>query len=148
MNSLIGDSSKKRMLAVGIDGSIAIVLSLIAAGMINSFGSAAVITALCSVYLAYFFVFEVLWSRTPGKYLFGLRVCQVDGSRCTLRSAMLRTLLRVIEVNPILFGALPAGIMLLVTKRKQRLGDLLAGTVVISNKILPETAVVADESRS
>jgi uncharacterized RDD family membrane protein YckC len=30
--------------------------------------------------------------------------------------------------------------MLLVTERKQRLGDLLAGTVVISNKILPETA--------
>jgi uncharacterized RDD family membrane protein YckC len=141
MNSLIGDSSKKRMLAVAIDGSLATVLSLIAAGMVNSFGGAAVITALCSAHLAYFFVFEALWSRTPGKYLFGLRVCQVDGSRCTLRSAMLRTLLRVIEVNPILLGALPAGIMLLVTKRKQRLGDLLAGTVVISNKILPETAV-------
>ncbi|HEY9434203.1 MAG TPA: RDD family protein [Blastocatellia bacterium] len=141
MNSLIGDSSKKRMLAVGIDSSLATVLSLIAAGMVNSFGATAVITALCSAHLAYFFVFEALWSRTPGKYLFGLHVCQVDGSRCTLRSAMLRTLLRVIEVNPILLGALPAGIMLLVTKRKQRLGDLLSGTVVISNKILPETAV-------
>jgi len=141
MNSLIGDSSKKRMLAVGIDSSLATVLSLIAAGMVNSFGATAVITALCSAHLAYFFVFEALWSRTPGKYLFGLRVCQVDGSRCTLRSAMLRTLLRVIEVNPILLGALPAGIVLLFTKRKQRLGDLLAGTVVISNKILPETAV-------
>jgi uncharacterized RDD family membrane protein YckC len=141
MDSLIGDSSKKRMLAVGIDSSLATVLSLIAAGMVNSFGSAAVITALCSAYLAYFFVFEAFWSRTPGKYLFGLRVCQVDGSRCTLRSAMLRTLLRVIEVNPILLGALPAGIVLMVTKRKQRLGDLFAGTVVISNKILPETAV-------
>ena len=129
------------MLAVAIDGSLATVLSLIAAGMVNSFGGAVVITALCSVHLAYFLVFEALWSRTPGKYLFGLRVCQVDGSRCTLRSAMLRTLLRVIEVNPILLGALPAGIVLLFTKRKQRLGDLLAGTVVISNKILPETAV-------
>jgi uncharacterized RDD family membrane protein YckC len=145
MNGLIGDSSKKRMLALGIDGSLAFVLSLIAAGMVNSFGETAVIIALCSVHLGYFFVFEALWSRTPGKYLFGLRVCQVDGSRCTLRSAMLRTLLRVIEVNPILLGALPAGIMLLVTKRKQRLGDLLAGTVVISNKILPETVVNNDK---
>jgi len=141
MNSLIGDSSKKRMLAVGIDSSLATVLSLIAAGMANSFGDTAVITALCSAHLAYFFVFEALWSRTPGKYLFGLRVCQLDGSRCTLRSAMLRTLLRVIEVNPLLFGALPAGIVLLITERKQRLGDILAGTVVISNKILPGTAV-------
>ena len=129
------------MLAIGIDSSLAIVLSLIAAGMVNSFGGGAVITAVCSAHFAYFFVFEALWSRTPGKYLFGLRVCQLDGSRCTLMSAMLRTLLRIIEVNPILFGALPAGIVLLVTKRKQRLGDLLAGTVVISNKILPETTV-------
>ena len=72
---------------------------------------------------------------------FNLHRLQLDGSRCKLMSAMLRTLLRVIEVNPILLGALPAGIVLLVTKRKQRLGDLLAGTVVISNKILPETAI-------
>src|SRR5262249_14261781 len=129
------------MLAVGIDGSLAFVLSLIAAGMVNSFGGAAVITAVCSAHFAYFFVFEALWSRTPGKYLFGLRVCQLDGSRCTLRSAMLRTLLRVSEVNPLLFAALPAGIVLLITERKQRLGDILAGTVVISNKILPGTAV-------
>ena len=107
----------------------------------SPFGGANMITALCSAHLAYFFVFEALWSRTPGKYLFGLRVCQLDGSRCTLRSAMLRTLLRVIEVNPLLFGALPAGIVLLITERKQRLGDILAGTVVISNKILPGTAV-------
>jgi len=145
MNGLIGDSSKKRMLAVGIDSSLATVLSLIAAGMVNSFGGTAVITAVCSAHFAYFFIFEALWSRTPGKYLFGLRVCQIDGSRCTLRSAMLRTLLRVIEVNPILFGALPAGIALLITERKQRLGDLLAGTVVISNKILPETSVNDDK---
>jgi uncharacterized RDD family membrane protein YckC len=146
MNSLIGDSSKKRMLAAGIDGSLATVLSLIAAGMVNSFGDAAVITALCSAHLAYFFVFEALWSRTPGKYFFGLRVCQMDGSRCTLRSAMLRTLLRVIEVNPILLGALPAGAVLLITKRRQRLGDLLAWTVVISNKILPEITVNESET--
>jgi hypothetical protein len=45
MNSLIGDSSKKRMLAAGIDGSFATVLSLIAAEMVNSFGGATVIAA-------------------------------------------------------------------------------------------------------
>jgi hypothetical protein len=49
MHGLIGDSIKKRMLAVDIDGSLATVLSLIAAGMVNSFDATAVITALCSI---------------------------------------------------------------------------------------------------
>jgi uncharacterized RDD family membrane protein YckC len=136
MNNLIGDSSKNRMLACGLDVSITIVLSLIAAGLVNSFGSVAVIAGLVLTHLVYFFLFETLWSRTPGKHFFGLRVCQSDGSPCTMRSALIRTLLRIIEVNPVLFGPLPAGIMLMVTKRKQRLGDLLAGTVVIANKNL------------
>jgi uncharacterized RDD family membrane protein YckC len=140
MSNLIGDSSKNRMLACALDNLIAVVLSLIAAGIVNSFGGVAVVAGWVSTYLAYFFLFETLWSRTPGKHFFGLRVCQSDGSSCTLRSALLRTLLRIIEVNPLLFGAIPAGIMLLVTKRKQRLGDILAGTVVIANKNLPKPA--------
>ena len=131
MNDLIGDSSKKRMLALAVDHALAFVLSLIVAGMVNSLGNFAVVTALSVTYLMYFFVFEALWSRTPGKYLFGLWVCRRDGSRCTWQSAVVRTFLRIIEVNPLLFGGLPAGIMLMVTKRKQRLGDLLAGTVVV-----------------
>jgi len=44
MNNLIGDSSKNRMLAFVLDNGIAIVLSLIAAGMVNPFGGVAVIT--------------------------------------------------------------------------------------------------------
>ena len=133
---LIGDSSKNRMLACAVDNSIAMVISLIAAGFVNSYGTFAVITGMVLPYLGYFFIFESLWSRTPGKYFFGLRVCQADGSSCTLRSVLVRTLLRILEVNPLLLGALPAGIVLIVTKRKQRLGDLIAGTIVIANKNL------------
>jgi uncharacterized RDD family membrane protein YckC len=39
--------------------------------------------------------------------------------------------LRLIEVNPFLVGGLPAGLVLLLTRRRQRLGDLLAGTYVV-----------------
>ena len=94
MNDLIGDSSKKRMLALGVDNALAFVLSLIVAGTVNSLGNVAVVAALSLTYLMYFFVFEALWSRTPGKHLFGLWVCQMDGSHCTLQSAVIRTLLR------------------------------------------------------
>lgn len=137
MDRLIGDISKNRMLAAALDSAIAIVLSLITAGWVNPFGGIAVVAGWSSTYLAYFFLFEFLWSRTPGKQFFGLRVCQSDGNPCTLRSALLRTLLRIFELNPLLLGPLPAGVTLLVTKRKQRLGDLLADTVVIANRNIP-----------
>jgi uncharacterized RDD family membrane protein YckC len=39
--------------------------------------------------------------------------------------------MRLVEVNPLLLGALPAGISILATERKQRIGDLQAGTVVV-----------------
>jgi uncharacterized RDD family membrane protein YckC len=43
--------------------------------------------------------------------------------------------LRIIEVNPLLFGGIPAGIAVILSRRKQRIGDLLAGTVVVSDKL-------------
>jgi uncharacterized RDD family membrane protein YckC len=87
-----------------------------------------------SVYLAYFIVLEALWSRTLGKYFQGLIVRKLDGSRSDWRTALIRSGLRIIEINPLLLGGLPAGIFILSSSRKQRLGDILAGTVVVSDK--------------
>lgn len=89
---------------------------------------------MCLTYLGYFFIPEALWSRTPGKYLQGLVVVDPSGGRCGWRRALLRTLVRVVEANPLLFGGLPAGVDILVSKRNQRLGDLAAGTLVVSSK--------------
>jgi uncharacterized RDD family membrane protein YckC len=41
----------------------------------------------------------------------------------------------ILEVNPLLLGGLPAGLVIISTKRKQRIGDLLAGTLVVPNEI-------------
>jgi uncharacterized RDD family membrane protein YckC len=51
---------------------------------------------------------------------------------CGWRAALVRTLLRVVEANPLLSGGLPAGLAILASKRNQRLNDLAAGTLVIS----------------
>jgi uncharacterized RDD family membrane protein YckC len=89
---------------------------------------------LCLIYLGYFFICEALWSRTPGKYLQGLVVVGTDGRPCDWRAALVRMLLRVAEANPLLFGGIPAGVAILVSKRNQRLGDMAAGTLVVSAK--------------
>ena len=80
------------------------------------------------LFFGYYFVPEALWGITPGKWALGLRVMQVDGSRSRLWQAIVRNLLRPIEASPVF--ALPAAVLVVFTPRKQRLGDLLAGTVV------------------
>lgn len=82
-------------------------------------------------YLGYYFFSEWLLGATPGKFFCGLRVRQLSGKRCTAGQIAIRTALRLLEVNPVLLGALPAGVSILFTKRRQRLGDLAAGTIVV-----------------
>jgi uncharacterized RDD family membrane protein YckC len=93
--------------------------------------------------IAYFVVFEAVWGRTLGKLITGTIVIDRDGRAPGFAKAIARTLLRLIEVNPVLIGGLPAGIALLVTKRHQRMGDLLAGTYVVRKKHLKRAASAA-----
>jgi uncharacterized RDD family membrane protein YckC len=69
-----------------------------------------------------------------GKWLAGLTVKTLDGDRIDWRQAAIRTLLRIVEVNPFILGGLPAAICILATERRQRLGDLVAKTVVVRRK--------------
>lgn len=81
--------------------------------------------------LAYFIVCETLWGRTLGKLITGTIVVSDKGEKPGVGPVILRTMLRLIEVNPFLIGGVPAGITVLVTNKKQRLGDLIASTYVL-----------------
>jgi uncharacterized RDD family membrane protein YckC len=129
---MTGNSGRPRILAFIIDNLLATVAAFLAVAALKSERPFLAGGALCLTYLGYFFLFEALWSRTPGKYFQGLVVVGADGSPCGWRAALVRTLLRVLEANPLLLGGLPAGVTILVSKRNQRLGDLAAGTVVTS----------------
>jgi uncharacterized RDD family membrane protein YckC len=83
------------------------------------------------VYLLYFLIQEAAWSNTIGKRLFGLRLCSLSGEPCGWAVASIRTATRILEVNPILLGGLPAAIVGALSKRHQRLGDILSGSIVI-----------------
>lgn len=87
--------------------------------------------------------------RTVGKWACGIRVIDVDGRPITGKRAFVRNLLRIADMAPplamgsvlqdvpVLFSVVmvPTGIIALIvmisTKRLQRLGDLAAGTMVI-----------------
>jgi uncharacterized RDD family membrane protein YckC len=84
----------------------------------------------------YFPITEGLWGRSVGKLVSGTIVVDEKGRPPGFGRAAVRTLLRLVEVNPFLLGGLPAGIVSMNTKAHQRLGDLLAGTYVVPLKEL------------
>jgi len=86
---------------------------------------------------SYLFVMEGLLGWTLGKWLFGICVVNREGKRPGLLRAFIRTLIKVVEANPMLFSGLLAAIIVLLTKKRQRLGDMAAGTYVVRKKDVP-----------
>ena len=132
MSHLIGDASKERIFAYIIDNLIACLLAILLVAQLNSESPVLSGSVLSITYLSYFFVFELAWARTPGKILQGLVVRDINGGPSNAKQILIRTLARIIEANPILLGGLPAGLVAASSANKQRLGDILAGTVVVS----------------
>ncbi|HXR97031.1 MAG TPA: RDD family protein [Terriglobales bacterium] len=74
---------------------------------------------------------EWFWGgQTVGKRVFGLRVMDMYGRPLTGVQVLSRNLLRVVDALPLAY--LVGGISCLATRHAQRLGDLVAGTVVAS----------------
>jgi uncharacterized RDD family membrane protein YckC len=82
------------------------------------------------IYVGYFVFFEVIWQgQTPGKRWAKIRVIRDDGRRIGIQQATLRALLR--PVDDILFiGAF----LIVLNPREKRLGDLVAGTIVVQEE--------------
>ncbi len=132
--NVVGDTSKERLIALFIDNLFAFALMMAVALLMPARFPVVKIIFYFLIYFLYFIVLEALWSRTLGKYFQGLMVRKLDGSRCDWKAALIRSGLRSIEINPLLFGGLPAGLVIISTAQKQRLGDILAGTIVVSDK--------------
>jgi len=79
--------------------------------------------------VTYYGVLEGLFGATVGKRLAGLRVTDLEGRRIGPQAAVVRNLARLLDILP--FGYLLGGILTLTTRQHQRLGDRLAGTIVV-----------------
>jgi len=80
--------------------------------------------------IGYFPFYEIFRNgQTPGKKAYGLRVVTLTGQKISFFSSLLRNFLRIADFLPFLF--LAGVFSTLITDRHQRIGDLLAGTVVI-----------------
>jgi uncharacterized RDD family membrane protein YckC len=96
---------------------------------------ALVIIAGFLLYSAYFAFFEIVWNgQTPGKRYAQLRVMKDDGRPISPYDAIARNLLRIVDSMPGFYGV---GVLsVLFSKQSKRLGDFVAGTVVVHETAL------------
>jgi uncharacterized RDD family membrane protein YckC len=132
-----------RVLAGAIDLAIQLAIlmfgaSFILAATIGSDGSTAetlVLVLLALVIMGYPVLLETLMrGRTFGKMAVGLRAVTVEGAPIRFRHAMLRMMGGLVDrfLPPV---GITGALFVLGTARHQRVGDLLAGTVVIRDPL-------------
>ncbi|MFI7113374.1 RDD family protein [Nonomuraea sp. NPDC050227] len=130
-----------RALAFVIDMTVQLVVLIGAYMLLGAFAvvsddamlGAAMIVLLVLVMIGYPVLFETLSrGRSLGKLALGLRVVADDGSPERFRQALFRGLAGLVEFW--MFSGAPALISSLVSQRGKRLGDIFAGTIVISDR--------------
>lgn len=106
--------------------------------LFNSMGvwaAALTVLAVFGIYWGYFVVFETLWSgQTPGKRIMRLRVVREDGRPVRFFEVFVRNLLRVvIDFQPLPSYAIGV-VSIIFSERSKRVGDFVAGTVVVKER--------------
>ncbi len=151
----------RRGIAWIVDGAIrlaflalvgAVLAPLMIVTEIRGFGIGALLVVIFLLEWGYGAVFETLLSgRTPGKMLLSLRVVREDGAPGRLPDFLLRNLLRAADYLPGMF-VIGLGTML-IDRKLRRIGDLVAGTVVVieqRGRVLADVAIdppVSDTER-
>lgn len=98
--------------------------------MLGETGMGLYLIALFTVFWIYPVLFEVLRDgQTIGKKAMGLRVVHANGTPVTWIASIVRNLMRVVDMLPLVYGfGFIAG---LIDPRGRRLGDMVAGTLVV-----------------
>jgi len=102
---------------------------------------AIIVLAYFVLYFGYFAIFEVIWNgQTPGKKKEGLRVIKDSGRPITPSEAVGRNLMRIVDQLPAFYAI---GISsALLSRQNKRLGDFVAGTIVVHEKSLVDAKPV------
>jgi uncharacterized RDD family membrane protein YckC len=133
----------RRILAIIVDSIVLAVPALLLSALFGTTSSgggeasvsvegvAALVVALLSlvIFFGYFIIMEGYLGQTLGKMLFGIKVVREDdGAVPGIGAAAIRTVMRIIDgIGSYLVGF----IAVLVSSKNQRLGDMVAHTLVV-----------------
>jgi uncharacterized RDD family membrane protein YckC len=110
-------------------------IGVVTATVPESLLPAAVILLSTLAIFGYPAVCETVWGATPGKSTLGLRVITTEGGPVAFRHAAIRAALQVVDLFLLPIGGV-AVVSALSGRRNQRLGDRLAGTLVVRSASL------------
>lgn len=145
--SLAGIGS--RFLALALDTLIQVVLYVLVVllavgvaslgkklpGIPDRWGPALAVLLLFCIYWGYFAVFEILWhGQTPGKRAVGIRVLKDSGRPITAIEGIGRNIMRAVDG---LFFYAVGIVTMLISRQNRRIGDYVAGTIVVYDKKSP-----------
>ena len=142
-----------RSIALAVDVAVQLVMlglgSMLAAWVFGSGGSSGAQVALTLVVVVFALVVwptlieTVSRGRSLGKLMMGLRVVRDDGGAIRMRHSLVRALAMVFLDLWTTYGVVGA-ISALASARSKRMGDHLAGTIVVGERI-PRSAVAHDQ---
>ncbi len=101
------------------------------------------------IYFGYHPLLEtVQGGLTPGKRMAGLRIVAQNGGVPSVGALLIRNIFRMIDSLPVCYGL--ALVMMLMSSRQSRLGDLAAGTLVVfdataKKKLLSTDALLSND---
>lgn len=141
-----------RFLSLAIDTLIQIglaLLVLIVALLLNLAGAkigfadpsqwevALLIVCAFLLFYGYFALFEIFWNgQTPGKRIIGLRVVKTSGRPLTAAESIGRNLMRIVDSIPWFYAV--GVVTALANSQNKRLGDFVAGSIVVREASLKE----------
>ena len=123
---------RARISAIVIDS---IVIGIATSALSLALGAAArspdTVLLFLGLQFLYFFAFELGRGQTIGKRQYHLRVVSIDAAPLTMRQVAIRNVLRFVDVLPLLYASGLVSMMRTGRLRRQRIGDVVAGTMVV-----------------
>lgn len=112
-------------------------------GVFDAWAAAIFVLAIFCVIWGYYVLFEGLADgQTPGKRLLRLRVVRDGGYSVTFGASAVRNLVRLVDIQPM--PSYAVGIVtIMFSKSGKRLGDIVAGTIVVREALVREIAPAA-----
>lgn len=144
--NFIAASIGERILAWGIDGIIKVAYIIVTYQLVfklfkvdelvsdmDGWSQAAIYLSFYLPVIFYSLIFETLLDgQTLGKRIMKIKVVKIDGYQASLADFVVRWFFRIVDIN--MMSGVVALIAIITSEKNQRLGDMTAGTSVITLK--------------
>lgn len=119
---------QRRVIGEVIDSLVVAVVIVL--GFMTGFMELAILSIVISIF--YIIFLEGIWTnQTLGKYLLNMKIVKADGSDVKIRHSVARNLVGIIGDQLAPIGWIAAILAITKSSKNQRVGDKVAGTVVV-----------------